>query len=172
MQHGRAGDIERSFVLQIAKIDPRDWARGIAEAGEQAAGGQAIQRHVECVFAHPVIDHRHFGPIGDISHAFRYILGGVVDDVSASMGAGELCLFLRAHGADHGDTQFLCPLAGNEATPSGGCVEENGFARFHFIGLFEEIADSQALHHQGGRFLFFDAIGEFDQTGGETILRF
>ena len=123
MHESGPGYVERTLGGQQSQIECVDRAGGIAEAGEKPARPETIERAQESVLADPVIDDRNTFAAGDVLDAGDEIFSPIIDDMGAAMGTGELGFFIGADGADQGDAEMFCPLAGNQADAAGGGVK-------------------------------------------------
>ena len=75
-------------------------------------------------------------------------------------------LLVVAHGADHGGAQLLGPLAGDEAHPAGGGVEQDGVAGLHLDGLAQQVLGGHPLEHHGRGRAIVDLGGQRHQPVG------
>ena len=170
--HGRPCDEERTLHGENAEVHIRDRAGRIAEGNEKAERCKAIKRRHEGCLAHPVINHRQHFPAGDVAHTGGDIFLRIVDDMVATMGAGECCFFFRACRADDGGTQMLCPLAGNEANAACRRMPEDRLTLLYTECLAQKKLRGEALQHQGCCFLIAHAIRYFDTACRGNIMRF
>ena len=91
----------------------------------------------------------------------------------AAIVLGELGLFVRARGADHGRADMSEPLASDEPDAARRRVPEHHAILRDRIGLLHEIAHGHALQHHGGRGLVGDVGGQLHQPvgGDQPLLR-
>ena len=70
----RAGDEQRALDGQLHRVDRRDRAGRRAEADEQAAPAERVQRAGDGGPADAVVDHRHAGAVGELADPGRDVL--------------------------------------------------------------------------------------------------
>ncbi|MNS76740.1 hypothetical protein D3C72_1102960 [compost metagenome] len=159
VHHRRPREPDRALRGQQLGVEDHGAGRR-AIAHERAAWLQAIERSLQRVFPHRVVNHGHALAVGDLAHALGDVLARGHDGVGAAVGLGDGGLLVGAHGADHRDTHRTCPLAGDEAHATGGCVVQDRLATLQWIDLAEQVLRRHALHHQCGSGAIGDAIGQ------------
>ena len=132
----------------------------------------AVERFFPCVFADGVKHHRQFFAAVDLQHALGEILGGVVDGVGAAVGFGERSFLVVRHGADHGDTHCLEPLAGDQADAAGSGVPQHGVPGLDRIRFFDQVLHRHALQHHRRTLLKRNRIGQLHEFLGRHHTRF
>ena len=162
----RPGQVERALLGQDADVERRHLARGVPEADHQAEGLQAVERREERVLADRVVDDRHARPAGDLPHPSGDVLPRRDDDVVAAVGPGDRRLLVRADGADDRRPEGLQPLAGDEADPAGGGMEQDRLARLHGVGPADQVLGGHPLEHHGRRDPIGHPFGDRDQHAG------
>src|SRR3954454_1196064 len=83
-----AGDEQRALDGELHRVDRRDGARRRAEADQEAAPTQRVQRRGECRRPDAVEDDRDAGAVGDLADPRRDVLPAVDDGVLAPVGPG------------------------------------------------------------------------------------
>ena len=73
----RPRDEQRALDRELHRVDRRDRSRSGADAHEQAAPLQRIERAGEGVLADAVVDDRRAGAVGQLAHALRDVLAAV-----------------------------------------------------------------------------------------------
>jgi hypothetical protein len=157
------------LVARDPDIEALDRPRGVAEADQQPARAQAIERNHQRILADAVIDHRDALAAGEFAHPGGHIFLGVEDDVLAAMGAGKLGLFFRPDSADDGGAQRIGPLAGDEADAAGRGMNEDGLAGRDLVGLAQQIAHRHALEHHRRGGLIGDPVGDLAHPVGGGV---
>ncbi|MCY1369681.1 hypothetical protein D9M69_567330 [compost metagenome] len=157
VNHRGPREPDRALGGQHLRIDDHG-ARRRAIAHERAARLQAIERGLQRVLAHRVVDHGHALALGDLAHTLGDVLARSHDGVRAAVGLGDGGLLVGADGADHRDAHGARPLAGDQAHATGGCVVQDGLATLQWIDLPEQVLRRHALHHQRGGGAFGNAV--------------
>ena len=86
--------------------------------------------------------------------------------MGAAIGPCDRGLLIRAHCADHGDTERAGPLAGDQADAAGRSVIENGLAALQRVDLPEQVLRRHALHHQRRGGTVRNAVRQRDEHVG------
>ena len=165
------GQIQASLLAEHHRVDRRRHARGVAEDHHHAAHAQAIERSVPGREADAVVDHRDALAVGQIAHALGEVFLGVDDRVVAAVGHGELGLLVAAHGADHGRTKVLQPLAGDGPDAAGRGVEQHRHSRLDPEGAADQVLCGQALQHHRGGVGVVDAVRGLEELRGRRDSR-
>lgn len=160
VEQGRAGDEQRTLGAEDPEIDVPDRAGGVAEADEQAAHLEAVERGDEGVLADTIIDHRDTGSASDLANLGGDRLAAVVDHVVGAEIAGDGSFFGRSDRGDHRRPEVPQPLQGNLPHPTGRGMEKHGIARAAAIDLANQILAGQTLEKAGGGLGVRDAIGQ------------
>ncbi|MNQ74424.1 hypothetical protein D3C85_891790 [compost metagenome] len=161
--HRRPGDEQRALLREYAQVDPGHRARGIAEADQQAARGDAVEGDFPGVLADAVIHHRALVPVGQLQHALDHVLVAVVDGRPGALRHGPRGFLGRADGADQLYPQRLGPLAGQGADATGGGMEQDGFAALEGEHLAQQVLHGQTLEHHRRGLLEADRLRQLDQ---------
>ena len=162
----RSRDEQRALDRELHRVDRRDRARRRADADEQAATRERIERTGERVLADAVVDDADAGAVGDLAHALRDVLVAVEDHVVAAVRARHLGLRFRRHGADHVEAEQLRPLRDDESDTAGRGVQQDQSPACS--GQIRRIryADGQAAHRHGRGGFAVDRVGQPDQRRG------
>ena len=105
----RPRDVERSLDRELERVDRRDRAGGGADADQQAAAPQRVERLDGGVLADAVEDDGDADAAGEFAYALDPVLLRVEDGVIAAVRAGDLRLGLGGDGADDGEAEQLAP---------------------------------------------------------------
>ncbi|CAD5377767.1 hypothetical protein OF001_U230019 [Pseudomonas sp. OF001] len=162
----RTGHVQRALHRQQHWIERRDRPGGGADADQQAAALERVQRGHEGVLADAVEHHVDADAIGQLAHALGDVLVAVVDGVVAAMGAGDFGLGLGGHGADHGQAEQLGPLRDDQADTAGGGVQQDGVAGLEVVDAAHQVGRGQAAHGHRRGGLEGDGFRQLDQRRG------
>ncbi|MNQ88164.1 hypothetical protein D3C85_1034190 [compost metagenome] len=160
---GRTGHVQRAFHGQQLRVEAFDRAGGGADADQQAATLERVQRAHEGVLADAVEHYVDADAIGHLTHTLGDIFVTVVDRVVAAVGAGHFGLGVAGHGADHGQAEQLGPLRDDQADATGGGVQEDAVARLEVIDAAHQVGRGQAAHGHGRGGLEGDGFRQLDQ---------
>ena len=154
----RAGNVQRTFLVENAEIHAGHRARRVAEAHHQPPALQAIKRRFPGIFTDGIINHLNFLTVGDRFQAFDDILFAIVNDLP---GAGLFSAFgfLRAaDGTDQLSAQRFGPLTGDEPDAAGRRVEQERLACFDLIGFTQQVINREPFQERRCRLLERDGV--------------
>ena len=144
-----------------------------AEAHEQAARREAVERLREGVLADRVVDHRHALAAGELLHARDEILARVDDRVRAAVAPCASAAF----SSEPTVPIIVTPSArahwhAMRPTPPAAAWNRIVSPPLQRKGLAEQVLDRQALQHQRRGGDVVDAVGHLDQlVGGHHAAR-
>ena len=115
----RAGDVQRTFLIEDPEIDAGHRAGGVAEAHHQPPTLQAVKGGFPGIFPDGIINHVDFLTVGDLFQALDDSLFAIVNDLPGAGLFGAFSFLRAADGTDQLRAQRFGPLTGDEPDAAG-----------------------------------------------------
>ena len=155
-------------MASCMRVDRRDRAGRGAEADQQAAALQRVQRGAKVSLPTLSKTTGDAGAVGELADPRRRRPRGVVDDRASQPWARAISAFSsRGDGADDGEAEQLRPLDDDQADAAGRGVQQDGVARLQpGSDPAQQVGGGQAAHGHRRGGLEGDGVRQLDQRAG------